>query len=91
MSTLTCEAIARAVLGPPVGTQRDELVYRCIHPEHHRNADAHPSLKINPRKNTWACFVCGASGTAWALAAFIAGLDPSDKAGVTKCSASTGC
>jgi len=48
----------------------------------HQHGDAHPSLKINPKKDVWACFPCGAKGMAWALAAFIAGYDPGDKAAV---------
>jgi hypothetical protein len=31
----------------------------------------------------WGCFPCNTKGTAWALAAFLAHLDPGDKAGVT--------
>jgi hypothetical protein len=56
-----------------------ELLWRCPHPERHKNGDSNPSLKINSKKNIWACFVCGEKGTPWALAAFIAGLDPREK------------
>ncbi len=59
------------------------MVYRCPRPGRHANGDAHPSLKINFRKNVWACFPCGAGGTAWQLAAFLAGLDAGDKRGVS--------
>lgn len=80
---LTCEAVARAALGQPLSREGAELLYRCIHPERHQSGDAHPSLKINPKKDTWACFVCNVSGTAWALAAFFAGRDPGDRPGVS--------
>lgn len=79
---LTCEAVARAGLGEPAKRGKAELLYRCPHPEGHKNGDSHPSLKINPKKNVWACFPCGASGTAWKLAAFLAGVDAGDKAAV---------
>lgn len=80
---LNCEEIVRAALGEPRKREGAELLYPCPHPEHHANGDTHPSLKVNPKKNTWACFVCNVSGTAWALAAFLARLDPADKPGVT--------
>jgi hypothetical protein len=83
MTKLTCEAIARAVLGEPVKRGGAEALYRCPHPERHANGDAHPSFKVNAKKNAWGCFVCGIGGTPWQLAAFLAGLDPSDKVGVT--------
>jgi hypothetical protein len=60
-----------------------EILYRCPRPERHSNANAHPSLKINTKKNVWRCFSCNAKGTAWALAAFVAGLHSGDKAEVT--------
>ena len=83
MSDFTCESVARAALGEPTKREGTELLYCCPHKEHHANGDAHPSLKVNPKKDTWACFVCGANGTAWALAAFIAGVEPSDKRAVS--------
>jgi hypothetical protein len=83
VSELTCEQIARASLDEPLKCEGAELLWRCLHPERHSNGDAHPSLKVNPQKNTWGCFVCGVSGTAWQLAAFLARLDPGDKPGVT--------
>jgi hypothetical protein len=79
---LQCEAIARAGLGEPAKREGTELLYRCPHPEGHKNGDSHPSLKINPKKNVWACFPCDAKGTAWQLAAFLAGVDAGDKAAV---------
>lgn len=51
-----------------------EHTFRCPHHE-----DARPSLTINVDKNAWMCGPCGAQGTAFQLAAFIAGYDPSDK------------
>jgi hypothetical protein len=79
---LTCEAVARGSLGEPVRREGAELIWHCSDPERHQNGDVHPSLKINTKKNTWACFVCNVSGTAWALAAFIARLDPGNKPAV---------
>jgi hypothetical protein len=78
---LECEAIARKALGEP---KRDggELCFRCPRPERHKNGDAHPSLKINPKKNVFMCGPCGARGTAWQLAALLAGVDPADKPAV---------
>jgi len=78
----SCEAIARAWRGEPAKREGAELLYRCPHPEGHKNGDSHPSLNINPKKNVWACFPCGASGTAWKLAAFLAGVDAGDKAAI---------
>ena len=75
----TCEGVVRAALGEPVKREGAELIYRCPQPERHSNGDEHPSLKINTKKNVWSCFPCAAKGTAWALAAFLAGLDPGDK------------
>jgi hypothetical protein len=72
------------VLGSPARIHGDELIYRCAHAERHRNGDAHPSLCINIKKDVFICGPCGVSGTAWQLAAFIAGLDASDKAVVTE-------
>jgi hypothetical protein len=67
------------LLGEPLKREGAELIWQCPRPERHSNGDAHPSLKVNPQKNTWSCFVCGVSGTAYQLAAFIFRLDPSDK------------
>jgi hypothetical protein len=83
MNRLTCEAVARAALGEPLKRKGPELIFRCPHSERHSNGDAHPSLKVNTKKNLWACFPCNAKGKAWAVAAFLAGLDAGDKAGVT--------
>jgi hypothetical protein len=79
----TCEQVARAGLGEPVRREGAELLYRCPGPERHKNQDAHPSLKVNPSKNMWGCFVCNVRGkSGWSLAAFIAGVSPDDKAAV---------
>jgi len=78
VAKLLCEDVART-LGSPVKREGPELVYRCPHPEKHTNGDAHPSLKINAKKDVFLCGPCGAKGKAWALAAFIAGVNPSDK------------
>lgn len=83
MSTLLCENIGRAVLGEPVKCEGRELLWRCPNLMGHRNGDAHPSFRINTQKNVFACFPCDAKGTAWQLAAFIAGVNPSEKSAVT--------
>jgi hypothetical protein len=69
-------------LGEPATREGAECLYRCPRPERHKKGDSHPSLKINPKKNVWACFPCDAKGTAWQLAAFLAGVDAGDKAAV---------
>ena len=80
---LTCEQVARAVLGEPAKREGPELLYHCPRPAQHKNGDAHPSLKVNPQKDMWGCFVCGESGKGgWSLAAFLGGCDPGDKAAV---------
>jgi hypothetical protein len=83
MTALSCESVARAALGEALKREGRELIWGCPHPERHANGDAHPSLKVNPEKNTWSCFVCGVGGTPWQLAAFLAGLDPSNKPAVS--------
>lgn len=75
---LSCESIARAALGDPARRSGAELFWKCP-----RHDDAHPSLQINPAKNKWLCGPCGASGGAWALAAFLSRSDASDKPSVT--------
>jgi hypothetical protein len=79
---LECEAIARAALGEPVKQRGRELFY-CCRGQVHTNGDRDPSLKINPQKNAWGCFVCGVTGkNGWSLAAFLAGCDSGDKKAV---------
>jgi hypothetical protein len=78
----TCEQVARAGLGEPGKPEGAELPFRCANLDRHKNGDAHPSLKINTKKDTWGCFVCGVGGTAWQLAAFIAGVNAGEKAAV---------
>ena len=56
-----------------------EHVYRCP-----RHDDQHPSLSINPDKDTWMCGPCGGKGTAWDLLAFIGRVDPGDKQAMYK-------
>jgi DNA primase len=75
----TCEQIARAALGEPTKRVGAELLWHCP-----RHEDRHESLAINPRKNVFLCAPCHASGTPWGLAAYLAGLDIDDKAGVTR-------
>ncbi len=83
MNVVNCEQIARAALEEPLKREGAELLWRCPHPERHSNGDSHPSLKVNSTKDTWACFVCNVGGTPWQLAAFLAGLDPSNKPAVS--------
>ena len=75
---LTCESIARAILGEPRHVSSGEAYRTC--PNHD---DKHPSLKINLHKDVFLCGPCGKGGKAWALAAFLGRLDPGDKPGVT--------
>jgi hypothetical protein len=51
-----------------------EYLYTCP-----RHDDKHPSLAINEKKDAWMCGPCGVGGTAWQLAGFVAGIDPTDK------------
>jgi hypothetical protein len=74
---LSCIEVARAADLQPGRKQGKEVLFACP-----RHADQHPSLTINPDKNVWLCGPCGKSGTAWELAAFIAGLTPDDRKGV---------
>ena len=77
-SSLTCEAVAHAGLGPPVRKAGSELLWRC--PNHE---DQHPSLSINPTKDCFMCGPCGVGGTPWQLAAFLGKLGADDKPAVT--------
>ena len=49
-----------------------------------RHDDEDPSLMVNGAKDTWLCGPCGAGGTAYQLAAFLANCDPADKVYVVK-------
>jgi CHC2 zinc finger/Toprim-like len=75
---LHCETVARAALGSPAKREGGELLWHCP-----RHEDRHASLSVNPTKDVWLCGPCGRSGNAWQLAAFLAGLDPGDKKGVS--------
>jgi len=79
---LTCESVARAGLGNPSKRKGGELLWHCPHPGTHTHGDTHPSLKINPKKDVFMCAPCGAQGKAWALAAFLAGVNANDKGAV---------
>lgn len=74
---LTCEAIARAVLGEATKRTGAELLRHCP-----RHKDKHESLSVNPKKDVFMCAPCGVTGKAWALAAFLSGVSADDKAGV---------
>lgn len=70
----TCLDVAKAALGEPKKQSGDELFYCCpVHPDHD------PSLLVNNKKDVWACFPCGAQGTAWQLASFLSGHAPENK------------
>lgn len=79
MMKFTCKDVALAGLGKPMKKSGNELLYRCP-----RHDDEHRSLKINVQKDVWMCGPCSASGRAWALAAWIANVDPDDKEAVMK-------
>lgn len=74
---MICVDIATAARLDPGPCRGDEHLYRCP-----RHDDEHPSLSINAKRNVWMCGPCGAKGTAWQLAAFVAGVPPSNKAAV---------
>lgn len=71
---LSCELVARTLLGEPHHTSSGESYYHC--PNHE---DKHPSLKINSRKDAFFCGPCGESGNGWKLAAFFAHVAANDK------------
>ena len=78
----SCLDVARAAGLEELERRGDERLFECP-----RHDDSHPSLLINPHKyeengGVYMCGPCGVSGTAWALAAFLAGKSPSDKRGV---------
>jgi hypothetical protein len=76
-SRFTCLDVVKAAglrEGPLVGQERS---FAC-----NQHDDEHPSLMVNDSKNTWMCGPCRKGGTPWQLAAFLAGLDPSNKSGV---------
>ena len=60
--------------GPRKGREQS---FRCS-----RHDDGQPSLMVNDAKDMWLCGPCNAKGTAFQLAAFLAGHDPSDKSKV---------
>jgi len=75
--SLTCLQIAKAADLYPGRVSGAEHLFRCP-----RHEDEHPSLHVNSAKDVFLCGPCGAAGTAWQFAAFLAGVDPSDKRGV---------
>jgi hypothetical protein len=74
---MTVTDVATAAGLAPGRNSGAEVLYRC--PNHD---DQHPSLSLNPQKNLWICGPCGKQGTPWALAAFLAGVEPDDKQAV---------
>lgn len=74
MNTLDVARAAELRAGPVRGV---EHAFHC-----ERHDDKHASLLINEKKNCWMCAPCGGRGNAWALAAFLAGVEPSNKPAV---------
>lgn len=74
---MTCEEVARRIIGTPARKVGHELVWPC--PNHD---DKHPSLSINPAKDVFLCGPCGKGGNAWRLAAWLGNIDPNDKRAV---------
>src|SRR5919108_3759126 len=74
---MTCLDVATAAQLRPGPVRDAEHAFHC--PKHE---DEHASLLINTSKNCWMCGPCGAKGTAWQLAAFLAHVQPSDKPAV---------
>src|SRR5688572_22137951 len=74
---MTVTDVATAAGLSPGRNSGAEVLYTC--PNHD---DAHPSLSLNPNENCWMCGSCGKHGTPWALAAFLAGVEPDDKSAV---------
>src|SRR5262249_26455276 len=79
--TLLVLDIAPAANLRPGGVRGDEHYFGCPGPEHLKG-DQNPSLRLNIRKNCFACSVCHVSGGAWALAAHCVGCPTDDKATV---------
>lgn len=74
---LSCEIIARKILGEPHHISAGESYYSC--PNHE---DRHPSLKINSHKDKFLCGPCSAGGGPWTLAAFLARVGANEKKAV---------
>lgn len=79
---LQCLDVALAALGPARKVSGNEHYFPCNHPENHKNADAHPSLQVNAKKNVFMCAPCTVAGSAWELAAFLAKVSPDNKPAV---------
>jgi hypothetical protein len=75
--SFTCLDVAQAAKLTAGRKSGAERLFQC--PNHD---DANPSLSINATKDVFLCVPCGAKGTAWQLAAFLARLDPSDKGAI---------
>lgn len=54
--------LEEAVLARDGRREGQEIRFRCPQPEEHRNGDANPSARYNPRKQVWRCDACGAGG-----------------------------
>jgi len=79
----TCLDVARAaqLLPGPIRGAEHSFHCPCLS---HTGGDKHPSLLINVTKNCFICGPCGIGVTAWQLAAFLAGVNPSDKSYVIR-------
>ncbi len=78
---LTCLDVAHAAALRPGKPFGGDCPFHCPG-SGHQNGDIHASLRVNTKKNCWMCGPCDAKGTAWQLAAFLAGAEPSNKPAV---------
>jgi hypothetical protein len=54
--------LERALLARNGKREREEIRFRCPHPDAHRNGDADPSASYNPDRMVWYCPVCDKGG-----------------------------
>ncbi len=73
----TCLDVARASGLQARKSHGNEIAFVCVNHDDHD-----PSLLVNEAKDVWMCGPCGAGGTAWQLAAFLAGCHPSEKGSI---------
>lgn len=72
--SFSCLDVARAAGLEERRRVGDETLFVCP-----RHDDHEPSLNVNAKKDVWLCAPCDVKGTPWALAAFVACVDPGDK------------
>lgn len=61
-------AVEGAVLARHGRIRGEEIVFRCIFPDRHKNGDRDPAASYNRAKHVWTCHACGAEGGLMALA-----------------------